>query len=264
MRCEDCREKLADLVEGLLSGPERVEVDRHAAGCAGCGADLASLRLAVNCLSTDVLLEPPADLVANVMSRIAAAGPVAGTGQASSGRPQAAADPVRRGWLSFPWLAGGLAVALTAAASIVFMASTKPPASPGGGIVVDVSGPSDPEGSRITAGISPTPAAEPIEPQQRRPMTETGPGELTTSAPGQAGTVKPEASPRPPAALVASPAVSSPTAAPAAASDLGPAARPVTRTMPAATATTATQPRTGPASPSALRPGPVRTIGDGF
>ncbi len=264
MRCEDCREKLADLVEGLLSVPEKAEVDAHAAGCDGCGAELAALRLAVSWLETDVSVEPPAALCANVMSRIAASGPVGGAGQASSDRLKAAAEPVRRGWLSVPWLVGGLAAALPAAASVVFVASTKPPASPGGGIVVDVIGPSETPSARPVIDPSATPLTGAIEPQQRGPMMETGPGDLTTSAPGQAGAVKPEAAPGPPAASVASPVTPRQPATVRAASDLGPTARPVTRTMSAATATTATPPRTGPASPSAPRPGPVRTIGDGF
>ncbi len=61
--CADREERLNDCLDGLLSPPERAELERHLEGCAGCREFLAALRsLRERTASLPRSLEPARDL----------------------------------------------------------------------------------------------------------------------------------------------------------------------------------------------------------
>jgi hypothetical protein len=248
---------LPDLAEGTLSGPGRAEVDAHLADCAGCRADLVSLRRALSWLNTDVSLEPPAELVASVMRQIEASGPVFGDARRSS-KPVPASSS-RAHW-PFGWLVGALATGLAVTAlAVAFLTAPGSPRHPGANaeLLPEVVAPHDHLTGDASLASSLEPRASSLSANEALPVVGTVPGATPLREPAQSRTATPE--PAPPTATTSEPSTS-PTAA-------GPALglTPARATTPSTTATTGqTPPLTGTAAPPVRRPGPVRTIGDGF
>ena len=62
MTCEQCRDRISDLLEGDLGPAEELEVRAHSSGCAECGRALEETQLIVRALRETPELEPPAEL----------------------------------------------------------------------------------------------------------------------------------------------------------------------------------------------------------
>ncbi len=67
MTCDEWRAFLQDYVDGGLSEPAKVMIDRHLSECAPCFDDARAHRGVQNWLSSRPELEPPASLVDRVM-----------------------------------------------------------------------------------------------------------------------------------------------------------------------------------------------------
>ena len=71
MICHDARERLSDLLDGLLTGPERREVELHLETCPECARERDGLRQTVALLQRVEPARAPAGFVDRVMARTA-------------------------------------------------------------------------------------------------------------------------------------------------------------------------------------------------
>ena len=148
------QELLSPFLEGDLADAERVAVEAHLAGCAGCAEELGFLRDTVSRLRRLPAPEPPPFLETRVMARI----------EAGEARPSGfwrwlapASVPV----IAAPYAAAAAALAVFAfatpggeSAAPIAVAGTRAPAGP---LVTQFTGPVAPAAQR-------TPAARPAVP----------------------------------------------------------------------------------------------------
>ena len=67
MRCRDFERQLCDYVDGALEFDERRRLDDHALSCASCSEALAEADLGLEFLRRTPQLEPPAELIADII-----------------------------------------------------------------------------------------------------------------------------------------------------------------------------------------------------
>jgi anti-sigma factor RsiW len=92
MTCGKFEERLCDYVDATLRVDDRRQLEDHAAGCSACAGKLADATWAVGFLRNVPAVEPPAELVADILHGTAAIG-----GEILA--PAGAGSGWTRGWL---------------------------------------------------------------------------------------------------------------------------------------------------------------------
>jgi anti-sigma factor RsiW len=64
MSCRELVELVTDYVEDVLPAPEGARFEAHLAGCAGCAAYLAQMRITIRLARSGKSIEPPPDVPA--------------------------------------------------------------------------------------------------------------------------------------------------------------------------------------------------------
>jgi hypothetical protein len=104
MECHEFESRLSEALDGVLSAPEKQRFEQHAAACEQCGPMLAMARSGMTWLRSLEEVEPPRNLVRNIL--------VATSGAKATERIERPAVPLGdrlRGWLR-PVLTPGLIV----------------------------------------------------------------------------------------------------------------------------------------------------------
>jgi anti-sigma factor RsiW len=79
-RLHPADEDLVALVDGELTLPERVAVERHLAGCVRCAGTLARIERALQALAAELAHEPVSETAPAAAWRLNPAVPIAGAG----------------------------------------------------------------------------------------------------------------------------------------------------------------------------------------
>jgi hypothetical protein len=90
MQCGDFDARLADVLDGMMSGAELEAFKAHAAACMDCGPLFTQAQAGMQALKSLVEVEPPMNLVHNIIARTSAIDPAM--------QPKTAAP--KMGWLS--------------------------------------------------------------------------------------------------------------------------------------------------------------------